>query len=759
VQLRRPLGGTGNDVLEWITNIGQLLTIGGLMNVLSLAGWGGLAALIVQAVQGIRHLARSKLLVTLGDDQRSIALAEGQNLDGLREGVLVALKSGDRILIRAVETMAGRTLTLGAAAPLAGQVELSVYEPGAALFGLRSYFPASVPDPDRPARLEVLAVGGRSLELAVHDRVEVRAANGSTSRMLVTRAEGGIVELEQAVLLRDDQPNEFLIGRIAAEDPSGWLDAWMLNELQLGWMQYLHDPWGQILYRAQPAADDVAAQIFARSARYLFGTQSWMCCFLGFFWNDNAYRRANPHRSSMEQEASRRSGDTYSPLGSLHGDVAVVGDVARYWITATGGTRDGFSAAPDTPADLVNLGRQDAPGVHLLQAPTVTLPPGSAFALPGALYAADGRGGLAGVGARGFVPAGNVLERSCAIHVAFSRPAPAAATYRITAQNLAGLDDALDAQANGAATLFFDRGPSDVTVTVAGAPVAEGSASPVQVLPFQRVQFDVAPDGSRVYRVSVGGEGRTFDCRDLTATARGLLGADDAEISRFHRFDGSNFASGIGPIHLPADLHIAVRRFRLHVVDTLPLRAVADHLAAPAASVRPGGDAFLLVPSPLAPMPVAVAVAGALAVNAQVVPAAAPLSAATTAFLGDGGALQVQFPVGEPPEDTARVTITIAVGHDAATAVPVRCELDLVPAFTLTSAGGFSVAPGATLTLRSSDGTAVQVVSPPTGATFVATGAELAVTIDAGHAPGPFTVQVADRADAQRQARRVITVA
>jgi hypothetical protein len=119
----------------------------------------------------------------------------------------------------------------------------------------------------------------------------------------------------------------------------------------------------------------------------------------------------------------------------------------------------------------------------------------------------------------------------------------------------------------------------------------------------------------------------------------------------------------------------------------------------------------------------------------------------------------VQFPVGEPPEDTARVTVTIAVGHDAATAVPVRCELDLVPAFTLTSAGGFSVAPGATLALRSSDGTAVQVVSPPTGATFVATGADLAVTIDAGHAPGPFTVQVADRADAQRQARRVITVA
>lgn len=756
VQLRRPLVSTGNDVLEWITNIGQLLTVGGLMNVLSLAGWGGLAAIIVQIVQAIRYAARSNVNVPIADDKITLTLEAGQKLEGLEAGVLVALKSGDQIFIRAVDTIVDRVVTLGAQVPLSGQVELSVYSPGASVFGLRSFYPATVADENQPARLTIAAVGNSTLSLAVHDRVEVRASAGSAHRTLVTRVDGTSVELEEAVLLRADQPNEFLIGKIAEEDPSGWLDGWLLNELHLGWMQYLHDPWGQILYRGQPAADNGAGQFFARSARYLFGTQSWMCCFLGFFWNDNAYQRANPHRSRMEQEASHRSGDTYCPLGSMHGSVAVIGDVARYWLTVSGGTRDGNG---NTPTDMIAFGQQDAPTLNFVQAPTVTLPAGSSFAMPGALYAQNATGTLAGVGARGFIPTNNVLERSCGMHVAFSRPAPTGNSYRITAQGLAGLNNSLDAQSAGRATIFYDQTPRDVDVTAAGVPIAEAGATPLQVLPFQRVRFDVDPIASRVYRVTVGGEGRSFDTDELSVTARGVLGADDVEISRFHHFNGTNYDSGIGPIHLPADLHIAVRRFRMEVIDTLPLRATADHLAAAIASMQPGGDGFVLVPSPIAPFPTTVVVGGTLAVNAQLVPATATLSAQTTAFLGDGGAMQVQAPVGEPPEDTVPLTITIQVGADAASAVPVRCTFDLVPAFTLTSAGGFNVAPGTTITLTSSDGTAIQAVSPPAGLTIVATGADLAVTVDAGHAVGPVTVQAVDEGNAQRQARRVITVA
>ena len=754
VQLRRPLVSTGNDVLEWITNIGQLFTVGGLMNVLSLAGWGGLAAIIVQIVQAIRYAARSNVNVPIADDKITLTLAAGQTLEGLEAGVLVALKSGDQIFIRAVDTIADRVVTLGAQVPLSGQVELSVYSPGASLFGLRSFYPATVEDVNQPARLTIAAVGSDTLSLAVHDRVEVRSATGSAHRTLVTRVDGPAVELEEAALLRDDQPNEFLIGKIAEEDPSGWLDGWLLNELHLGWMQYLHDPWGQILYRAQPAADNGAGQFFARSARYLFGTQSWMCCFLGFFWNDNAYQRANPHRSRMEQEASHRSGDTYCPLGSLHGDVAVIGDVARYWVTVSGGTRDGNV---NTPTDMISFGLQDAPAPNFVQAPTVTLPAGSSFALPNALFAQDAAGALTGVGARGFIPTNNVLERSCGMHVAFSRPAPAGNSYRITAQGLSGLNNSLDAQSNGVATIFYDQSPGDVTVTAAGVTIAEASAT-FTMLPFQRVRFDVSPTGSRVYRATVGGEGRTFDSADLTVTARGLLGADDAEISRFHHFNGTSYDSGIGPIHLPADLHIAVRRFRIEVVDSLPLRATADHLAAAAASLQPGGSGFLLVPSALAPLPIGIVVAGPLAVAAQVVPATATLSGETTNFLGDGAALQLQLPADEPPEDTVRVTVTIRIGADAASAVPVRCEVDLVPHFTLTSAAGFTVAPGASITLSSSDGTTLQTVGASAGVTLTPTGADMAVAVDAGHLPGPVTLRVSDNANAGRQARRVITV-
>ena len=43
-----------------MANYGQFLSIGGLLNVLTLAGWGGVAALIVQITRMIRYAARSR---------------------------------------------------------------------------------------------------------------------------------------------------------------------------------------------------------------------------------------------------------------------------------------------------------------------------------------------------------------------------------------------------------------------------------------------------------------------------------------------------------------------------------------------------------------------------------------------------------------------------------------------------------------------------------------------------------------------------
>jgi large repetitive protein len=747
VQVRRSLGSGGSDFMEWFTNIAQILTIGGLLNLISVAGWGGVAAIITAIISAIRHAARSSVTVPIADDHLTVTLAEGQSLDGLREGGLVAVKSGDQIYIRAVASIQNRSITLGFAVPLSGNVELSVYSPGAALFGLRSYFPAAVADENRPARLTLLTTEG-SPGFAVHDRIEVRSANGSAYRTLITLVDGDNIELERAALTRAGEPNEFLVGKIAEQDPTGWVDQWLLNEMNVGWMQYVHDPWGQILYRTQPSRDNVAGQIFARAARYLFGTQSWMCIFLGFFWNDNAYQRANPHRSSMEQEASRKSGDTYCPLGSLHSEVAAVGDVARYWLTVSGGTRDG---AGNTPTDLIAFGLQDAPGVNIVQAPTLVLPGGTTFSVPGEFYNLTAGGAFNNIGPRGWIPCSARLERSAGIYVAFTRPPAGGGQYQITGQTITGIANSIDAQNNNAATLFFNRTPADVTVNASGG-VAVSENMTLDFIPFQRTTFAVTPNGARVYRATAAGQGATFDVDDLQVTARGALVTDDAEISRF-------YTSGqFGPMHLPSDTHIAVRRFQMRIQDRVPLRATVDHTAAVVNNVRPGASGFILVPAPLAPAPIA----SSAGTTPQVTPSAAAIPAPVQAFLGDGGVLQAVFSADQPPETQTAVTITIRVGPDLPSSVPIQCQVTLDPHFTLDMVGGgpFQVTRGgAPVVLQSSDGTVIQPTSPaPAGVTFTPSNAQLTVSVDAGFSPNSLTIQVRDNAAANRQARRSLTV-
>ncbi|WP_163070089.1 hypothetical protein, partial [Acinetobacter nosocomialis] len=89
--------------------------------------------------------------------------------------------------------------------------------------------------------------------------------------------------------------------------------------------QYIYDPWGHVIAEHMPDRSNIAGQVFARSAKYLFGTHSWGVPPIGYFWFDNAFRRSTAQRSQMEQEASRHSGDTYCPLGTRHGDTPFIG--------------------------------------------------------------------------------------------------------------------------------------------------------------------------------------------------------------------------------------------------------------------------------------------------------------------------------------------------------------------------------------------------------------------------------------------------
>ena len=767
VMLRKPLGGAGTETLEWFTNIGQLLTVGGLLNNITLASWGGIAALITLGVSAIRRATRARSTMTLQADQKTLLLNPVTSLEGLGQGVLVAVKSGDAIVVRAVETLSATSAVLGAPTPKFStvtppapvDVEVSIYSPGARLFGLRDYFIAAMPDPNQPARLIFSGFGGKP-ELAVHDRIEVRSASGAAQRTLVTRIDGDAIEFADPLLPSNTEANEFLVGKIASQDPTGWLDSWLLDELNIGWLQYAYDPWGHILARNMPDRSNIAGQVFARSAKYLFGTQSWGIPPLGYFWFDNAFRRSTAQRSRMEQEASRKSGDTYCPLGTLHGDVAVIGDVARYWMTLSGGTRDG-SGVDNGGLVMPNL--QDAPGVALIQGPTLTMP-ASTPAVPFPLFATNATGDLAGIAPGAWVPVSAHLERSAGFNLAFTRPPAAGATYRVTSTGVSGIPDAIDAQSDGAATIFFDRAPADVTVVAAGVPVAENV--PLDVIPFQRITFTVAPDGARVYRVTVGQPGARFDAANRTLTARGGLGEEDVEISRFHAYDTATgkFASGIGPFHLPADLDIAVRRFLARIIDALPLRAphtpgtaTFDHRDPAAATAKPGDTLFLLVPAPIdTAAPIAV-FAGVPPLVPVINPAPESTDADVVAFLGDGGALSVVLPADQPPEAAADLTITLSVGPSGA-GVPVTAKVRVEPHFTLDGAG--AAPPGGTVVLTASDGTGLaEAGARPAGIANIAiAAAQATITIDPAAIAGPILLTLAAAGTPTRMARRILTV-
>ena len=147
-------------------------------------------------------------------------------------GSSVLLKSGDQSFIRPVDSVSGQTAGPREAVPLSCDVEIGIHSPSSALFGgPRSNYRATVPDPNRSARIQSQTVGDDHLSLAVHDRIEIRAASGTSYRRLVTAVDGGIVDVETATLPPEGAPNEFLVSQTGEQDPSGWLDQWLLTEM------------------------------------------------------------------------------------------------------------------------------------------------------------------------------------------------------------------------------------------------------------------------------------------------------------------------------------------------------------------------------------------------------------------------------------------------------------------------------------------------------------------------------------------------
>jgi hypothetical protein len=400
--------------------------------------------------------------------------------------------------------------------------------------------------------------------------------------------------------------------------------------------------------------------------------------------------------------------------------------------------------------------------------------------VPADFYQLNSSGILQSIAPRGWLPVSPRLERSVGVQVAFSRPN----TYKVTAQSagnaLFGNDvpNADEAQAANVSQMTFPLTVNDVSVTIANLPVTEAvvSTDTINLIPFQRAAVSTTPNGSRLYRATPAEPGFVIDSVGSDIQANSTLDTDDVEISRFHHFNAasSTFDSGITPMHLPDDLDIAVRRIQVKVTNLVQptvvaaaktfngFRATLDHTAAAISSLQAGGSAFLLVPSQIAPQAFTTTTSPASPspIHPQFAPAA-NIPAAVQTFLADGGAFQVTFPANQPPEDTTTMTVTIQVGHDAATAVPVTASVELDPFFTLNAAGGFTVAKGDAngITLTASDNSQLASDTSITGVTVTADHATVKVVIDAGFSGGAsITVLVHDSGNASRTARRTVTV-
>ena len=773
VGVRKQQTGTATAVYEQVTKATEFLTLGGLMNVFSAASYGGIIWLVCRICQAMN--ARSEVTYSASVTTPTVVTVdEGVTTAALDPETTIAIRKGSNVYLRTIKDVTIQAVTIDRAIPLTGAVELAVYQSAAPVPGdTNKYFPGSAEDRNQPA---VIKVPGLALD--VDDRVIIRTPGGQSRNTKVTaRNQNGTVEVEDPVLV-GATATELLVAKLRRDDPFGWIDQFVLDKMHLGFLQYLHDPYGQIHYRARPTS--TVGRVFSRSARYLFGTKMWGLPILtGYFWWDNVYRQDEPETSAMEQEASFRSGDTYCPVASLHGTIDTVGDVARYWLTADGGNRDGI-------ADMIVTTGQDAPGVHaqafhLLSVSTATR---TGYSVPDLIATKDDNGrNWTGVASQGWIPIDGDLERSSGSYVTFTRPPQPAAQHTIDARSIGGLNKSRNAQSKGPSGVItsfvvpvpptkrrvrvaFPQGLQDVSVTVAGAPAAEGAV--IRLIPFQTAGISVTPGGARQYRVTVSQPGRAArvppDALSLQAANVAVGSRDFVEISRFYPVDTADATKvvGIGPMHLATPVHVAVRRMEIEITDQLTvIGGVA--IGSPAISEAHAGDTvFLLVPAPPFQTPPP-AIVSPVSVNPAITPE--PSSDAGRDVLGVGGvAYKIVFNEQEPPEADVAVRFDWRVGTSPADSAAVTATLTLKPHFQLNAASGFVVPHGNTITLESSDGTlmafqdggagvSLDTVQPPTANSMT-------LRIDASAPPGPRTILVKDVDPARpgRFARRSITV-
>ena len=568
---------------------------------------------------------------------------------------------------------------------------------------------------------------GKGSEFSALDRGEVQY-QAQSFRTEVQNVTGDTVELQNPVPVNGAE-NSIRIAKIGQNDATGNWDSAAMTEMGMGWMKVLFDPWGQFDRRVE-FENDYVNQI-PRVARYLFGTQMYsLLPFLGYvFWG--RFFRAE-HLAKIEQLASSESGELYTPLSRVTGQVAETDDYASYRMLVGDIAIFRFWTNFDENS-LIERSHQMEPGVFPEDAdlravvfrsstgptgePNGTVESGSGPnntpARAGAdLFAAKLTADPAQLDTSLGAPSGlaytqlaQVPERANtmrhrSVYMAFTE----AGQHRLTTVNdidsVNGAMEARDVQEHERQTIFFDVEALDVAVSLGGTTVADGDT--VELLAMQRASISVAAlpsaaPGGRRWRLTVQRPDRGDELRwpgDLKLQARATIGAlAPVELSRFYAWNEADNSYADGGLqkfclHLGGDVDIPVQRFRVQVIDTLPLRASADASAATAASLAQGADGFLLIPSPVVFPPRVALFDGR---NHAPAPAGDPeftienvtlVPAAAQSLVGSEGRLyRIRFEAAPAIPATVPVEINVTVGEGGATGTVaiLSCTFDLTP--------------------------------------------------------------------------------
>ncbi len=243
----------------------DLLTHGGLVNVLAGSTWGGIFWLIGKGVYGLgRAIGGSGSLypATVQPGGGTLTLGDDAGRAAIRASGRVVVRLGDDTVVRTM-TRAGDTLTLTEGVTFTGGVQVAMYDthdPGSH-FDWYDYHPGTI-DSANPARITV--EGG---SFAPNDRVQVkyRAREFKTD---VTAVAGSVVELVEPITVVDGE-RSVRLAKVGAHDPLGNADSAAMVEMGMGWMKWVFDPYGQIEYAA--GAQQEWARWLLRVMRWVLG--------------------------------------------------------------------------------------------------------------------------------------------------------------------------------------------------------------------------------------------------------------------------------------------------------------------------------------------------------------------------------------------------------------------------------------------------------------------------------------------------------